>query len=140
MMGLCIDIRVWEFLCKFENFHWEWIWVWFRGGLVFLNVNFEVNCVCECKGLIPCKFFLSFFVLSRKQHLSNYLSNNRSTRISNTRRLHGNRKLLLFRSTRYIPAESQSTNNCKCGGAKTWALAVGLSTTFYQQCVRGEES
>ena len=26
-----------------------------------------------------------------------------------------------------------------CGGAKTWALAVGLSTTFYQQCVRGEE-
>ena len=26
-----------------------------------------------------------------------------------------------------------------CGGAKTWALAVGLSTTFYQQCIRGEE-
>ena len=26
-----------------------------------------------------------------------------------------------------------------CGGAKAWALAVGLSTTFYQQCVRGEE-
>ena len=26
-----------------------------------------------------------------------------------------------------------------CGGAKTWALAVGLSTTFYQQCVQGEE-
>ena len=26
-----------------------------------------------------------------------------------------------------------------CGGSKTWALAVGLSTTFYQQYVRGEE-
>ena len=26
-----------------------------------------------------------------------------------------------------------------CGGAKAWALAVGLSTTFYQQYVRGEE-
>ena len=26
-----------------------------------------------------------------------------------------------------------------CGGAKTWALAMGLSTTFYQQYVRGEE-
>ena len=24
-------------------------------------------------------------------------------------------------------------------GRKTWALAVGLSTIFYQQCVRGEE-
>nr|POF05607.1 hypothetical protein CFP56_24915 [Quercus suber] len=34
-----------------------------------------------------------------------------STRISNTRSLHGNKKLLLFRSTRNIPAESQSTNN-----------------------------
>ena len=26
-----------------------------------------------------------------------------------------------------------------CGGAETWALAVGLSTTFYQQYVRGEK-
>ena len=26
-----------------------------------------------------------------------------------------------------------------CGGAKTWVFAVDLSTTFYQQCVRGEE-
>ena len=26
-----------------------------------------------------------------------------------------------------------------CGGSKTWALAVGLSTTFYQQYVREEE-
>ena len=26
-----------------------------------------------------------------------------------------------------------------CGRSKTWALAVGLSTTFYQQYVRGEE-
>ena len=26
-----------------------------------------------------------------------------------------------------------------CGGAKTWALALGLSLTFYQQYVRGEE-
>ena len=26
-----------------------------------------------------------------------------------------------------------------CGGAKTWALALGLSPTFYQQYVRGEE-
>ena len=25
------------------------------------------------------------------------------------------------------------------GGAKTWALALGLSPTFYQQYVRGEE-
>ena len=24
-------------------------------------------------------------------------------------------------------------------GSKTWALAVGLSTILYQQCVRGEE-
>ena len=24
-------------------------------------------------------------------------------------------------------------------GRKTWALAVGLSTIFYQQCVRGKE-
>ena len=32
--------------------------------------------------------------------------------------------------------------NKKCGGAKTWALALGLSLTFYQQyvrLVRGEE-
>ena len=28
----------------------------------------------------------------------------------------------------------------KCGGSKTWALAVGVSTTFYQQYVRGEET
>ena len=27
----------------------------------------------------------------------------------------------------------------KCGGSKTWALTVGLSTTFYQQYVQGEE-
>ena len=26
-----------------------------------------------------------------------------------------------------------------CGGAKTWALALGLSPTFYQQYVREEE-
>ena len=26
-----------------------------------------------------------------------------------------------------------------CGIAKTWALALGLSPTFYQQYVRGEE-
>ena len=26
-----------------------------------------------------------------------------------------------------------------CGGAKTWAFALGLSPTFYQQYVRGEE-
>ena len=26
-----------------------------------------------------------------------------------------------------------------CGGAKTWALALGLNPTFYQQYVRGEE-
>ena len=25
------------------------------------------------------------------------------------------------------------------GGAKTWAFALGLSPTFYQQYVRGEE-
>ena len=29
--------------------------------------------------------------------------------------------------------------NYKCGGAKTWALALGLSPTFYQQYVQGEE-
>ena len=29
--------------------------------------------------------------------------------------------------------------NDLCGGAKTWALALGLSPTFYQQYVRGEE-
>ena len=42
-----------------------------------------------------------------------------------------------------ILCDGQSTpNSCirSCGGAKTWALAVGLSTTFYQQCVRGEEN
>ena len=27
----------------------------------------------------------------------------------------------------------------KCGGTKTWALALGLSLAFYQQYVRGEE-
>ena len=26
-----------------------------------------------------------------------------------------------------------------CGGAKTWALPLGLSPTFYQQYIRGEE-
>ena len=26
-----------------------------------------------------------------------------------------------------------------CGGAKTWAFALDLSPTFYQQYVRGEE-
>ena len=30
-------------------------------------------------------------------------------------------------------------SNESCGGSKIWALAVGLSTTFYQQYVRGEE-
>ena len=29
---------------------------------------------------------------------------------------------------------------CVCGGAKTWALALGLSPTFYQQYARGEEN
>ena len=29
--------------------------------------------------------------------------------------------------------------NSNYGGAKTWALALGLSPTFYQQYVRGEE-
>ena len=28
--------------------------------------------------------------------------------------------------------------DCRCGGAKTWALTLGLSPTFYQQYVRGE--
>ena len=28
--------------------------------------------------------------------------------------------------------ERPLVNICMCGGAKTWALAVGLSTTFYQ--------
>ena len=29
--------------------------------------------------------------------------------------------------------------NYNCGGTKTWALVLGLSLTFYQQYVRGEE-
>ena len=33
----------------------------------------------------------------------------------------------------------QVVTGCYCGGAKTWALALGLSLTFYQQYVRGEE-
>ena len=32
-----------------------------------------------------------------------------------------------------------SKTSVYCGGAKTWALALGLSPTFYQQYVRVEE-
>ena len=46
-------------------------------------------------------------------------------------------------SNGYIEGELKDLNvGCGisiCGGSKTWALAVGLSTTFYQQYVRGEE-
>ena len=33
----------------------------------------------------------------------------------------------------------KKSRKINCGGAKTWALALGLSPTFYQQYVRGEE-
>ena len=36
-------------------------------------------------------------------------------------------------------AEKNKNKIYNCGGSKTWALAVGLSITFYQQYIRGEE-
>ena len=37
------------------------------------------------------------------------------------------------------PQKCNKKDKYYCGGEKTWTLALGLSLTFYQQYVRGEE-